>query len=485
VRHRAGATALLLALGLLPFFGLARYNYPFWDDFGMAMMVRKYGFWEAQRVFYTTWGGRYSTAFVQTVANPLSYGWLAGTQVTTLLLLAGTLLALYLALRELSGGQLARPAAGRGAALLLLLCLAWMPTVYPMFYWFASGTGYQLGIVLMLLILVAGLRAQRAVSPGCRWAWYGLAQLSTVLVVGLNEIAMLLLGWTLLVALASSARAARSRAAACWGGLLATAVAGGTVAVLGPGNWVRLYGPAGARLPHPPVHIFTVLRYATEYSSAFLARPGHLLALLLVALLLGPLLVRLRHARPSGFRLPLGVGVAVLLVGVGLSFLFFALVSQNPPPGRTQSFIWQWVFLGWVGVLWAALPAQVPAVVRRALGHLQRAAMLLTMFLLAVGIERSAWTEWLRNAPTWGAQNEARFRQLRQAARQGQRDVAVPPFSGIAPRHVSIMGENLFPNPAPNNSVQRSNNDAVAQWFGLRSVTLTAPSQQGQVGPGL
>ena len=47
------------------------------------------------------------------------------------------------------------------------------------------------------------------------------------------------------------------------------------------------------------------------------------------------------------------------------------------------------------------------------------------------------------------------------------------------------MGENLFPNPPPNNSVQRSNNDAVAQWFGLRSVTLTAPSQQGQVGPGL
>ena len=45
---------------------------------------------------------------------------------------------------------------------------------------------------------------------------------------------------------------------------------------------------------------------------------------------------------------------------------------------------------------------------------------------------------------------------------------------GLVPRRVAIMGETLFYNPAPNNSVQRSNNDLTARWFGLDSVRLTA-----------
>ena len=74
----------------------------------------------------------------------------------------------------------------------------------------------------------------------------------------------------------------------------------------------------------------------------------------------------------------------------------------------------------------------------------------------------------------WRAQHEVRFAQMRAAARAGQATVTLAPIGGLVPRRVAIMGETLFYNPAPNNSVQRSNNDLTARWFGLDSVRLTA-----------
>ena len=473
-RRWAWLTGGLLALGLLPFLGLAFSNVPFWDDFGMALLVREHGLWGAQQVFYHTWGGRYGTALLQTVGNPLTYGWVSGFHFTPLVFLGGTGMALYGAMREFSRQQLAPVPAGQAAALLVLLALGGLPSIYPMFYWFTAAAGYEAGIILMLLTALSGLRALRATSAAARWGWYGLAQLSVVLTVGLNEIALLLLGWTLLVALVASWRTGRQRAAAAWGGLLVSAVAGGMVALLAPGNRVRMYGAQHASHSHPPLDIAGAVRFAAEYYSTFLSRPTQVLVLVLTAALLGPLLVRARHGRPAGFRLPLAAGVVVLLVGGGLGFLFYALVNKNPPPARTQSFVWLWLLPGWVAVLWAAVPAQVPPAVRRALGSLQRAAAVLAFCWLAISLERPAWTEWLRNAPSWRAQHEARFARMRAAAQAGQATTTLAPIAGLVPRRLAIMGETLFFNPEPNNSVQRSNNDVTARWFGLDSVRLAA-----------
>ncbi|MET4073779.1 DUF6056 family protein [Hymenobacter sp. UYCo722] len=485
-RYFRWTTSALLGLGLLPFFALAFSNFPFWDDFGMAMMVREHGLWGAQQVFYNTWGGRYGTAFLQTVGNPLTYGWLGGFRFTPLVSLGGTLLALYLGLRELSQQRLAPVQAGQAAALLLLLALAGMPTIYPMFYWFTTATGYESGIILMLLAMLGGLRALRATTTAVRLGWYGLAHISVILTVGLTEIALLLLGWTLLVALVCSWRGGRRRAAAAWGGLLISAAVGGAVAVLAPGNLVRMYGAGHTTQTHAPLNVLGAVRYATDYYTTFLSKPSQVLVLLLLAALLGPVLVHTRRWRPAGFRLPLAAGIGVLLVGGGLSFLFFALVNKNPPPGRTQSFIWLWMLLSWTGVLWAAVPTQISGGLRRAVGQMQRVAAVLTFFLLAVGLERTAWTEWLRNAPTWRTQNEARFARMAAAARAGRPTVVLAPFGGISPRRIAIMGENLFYNPHPTNSVQRSNNDPTAHWFGLDSVRLAAPpAPPNAMGPGL
>ena len=229
---------------------------------------------------------------------------------------------------------------------LLLVSLALLPAIYPTFYWFATGIGYPLCIILTLLIPVAGRRALRATSSLSRRSWYGVALFSTVVVVGLNEVAMLLLGWTLLVLLVGSWRIDRRPVILCWGGLLLCAPIAGLVA------------------------------------------PKTALALVLTPLLLGPLLIRLRHFRPVGFRLPVGWGVAVLLMGMVLSFLFFGVLTSDLPPGRTLTLSWNWLFIGWIGAIWAAGPEQVPAAVRRAVSRVQRPAVAFAFFLLLIGLER-------------------------------------------------------------------------------------------------
>ena len=478
VRYRYPVMAVLLSLALLPFFALSFYNYPFWDDFGWALMPRLSGMWGTQKEFYLTWGGRYSLALLLTAMNPLTYDWWGGFYASPLLLLGGTLLVYYAALREISNRQLARVTAGLTAALLLLVSLAWMPAIYPTFYWFATGVGYQLCIILTLLIPVAGLRALRAPSSLSRRGWYGVALFSTVVVVGLNEVAMLLLGWTLLVLLVGSWRTGRRPAILCWGGLLLCALIAGLVAVLAPGNMVRLQSSAAGSV-RPALHVVSVVAHAAENFSQFISTPKTALALVLIPLLLGPLLIKLRHLRPAGFRLPLLWGVAVLLVGMALSFLFFGVLTSDSPPGRTLTLIWNWLFIGWIGVLWAAVPEQVPAAVRRAVRRVQQPATVFVFFMLLIGIERRVWVEWLRNAPIWRAQNEARFAQLRRTASAGQRTAVVAPFSGFIPRHVSIIGETI--NYMPTDSSERHNNYVTAQWFHLDTVRLSGPRMPGLI----
>ncbi len=475
-RYRRITLGLLLAVGLLPFFALSFYNFPFWDDYWMAGLARRVGAWEAQYTHYMTWGGRFSLVFILTILNPLTYDWMAGFRLIPLLMLGGTLFAAQAGLRELTTGQLSGSESLRWAAVALLLHLMLMPSIYPSFYWFVGSTVYQLPIILMLVVLTAGLHALRAHQSWARWAWYAVALLGTACVVGLQEFAVLLMGWTLLLLVAISLWNGRRQAVWCWGGLLLCAVIGGVVSILAPGNFIRAEN--GSALAHH-INLGQILANATEHLLEFFARPNQVLTMLLTPVLFGRLLLRKSAWRPVGFQLPFYAGALFLVGGVAICYVFFAIVSVEDLPHRAVNFIWAWFFFGWILVLWAATPERGSKELRHALATIQKPVIAVVLLLLITGTQRRAWVEWVRNAPRWQVQHAQRFERMKTAAKQRQRVVVVDAFTGFIPRHVAFIGEPLVSQ--ENSAAERNNNHVTAEWFGLDSIIVQTPAMRGKL----
>ena len=65
---------LLFLITVIPIGILAMYNHPSVDDdYCFAYMTRDYGFWEAQKLYYEGWSGRYISNMIFH-ATPLAFG---------------------------------------------------------------------------------------------------------------------------------------------------------------------------------------------------------------------------------------------------------------------------------------------------------------------------------------------------------------------------------------------------------------------------
>jgi hypothetical protein len=54
---------VISSIGILPQIYLLQYTFPIFDDYTYKLYVDKYGFWEAQQVWYYQWTGRYTGTF--------------------------------------------------------------------------------------------------------------------------------------------------------------------------------------------------------------------------------------------------------------------------------------------------------------------------------------------------------------------------------------------------------------------------------------
>lgn len=165
-KHLPPWIAFLVLLCLLsPFVLLSFSNFPMGDDFWYGYVVRRDGYWAAQREFYTLISPRYTT-FALTCLFPLSYGDFYGYKVIPLVAMGSILVVLGYWFRRTSLGPLRSlrsfGAAGSGmgwrgslwlGALVLGMYLAIMHGIGEGMYWASAVAGYDTAIILFVLWL--------------------------------------------------------------------------------------------------------------------------------------------------------------------------------------------------------------------------------------------------------------------------------------------------------------------------------------------
>jgi hypothetical protein len=247
IRRTSFNLALAAILGL--FLIGCLFARPIADDFIYASNARA-GFWDAWLREYLGWNGRYmSNAFVLSV--PLDSGSVE-YRAAACVMLVSTAAALFVFVRALAAGALTRAEALTSSLVFLTLYLAQVPSLGESIYWYTSAATYHVPLVLGLLHLTLVKRYVDRERPGIgSRLGLALAGVLLVVIVGSNEVIMLMMLAFYAAWLALSLRAPRAVISVPGGvprdlpgrmlpgGLFAVGFVSALIMAFSPGNAVR------------------------------------------------------------------------------------------------------------------------------------------------------------------------------------------------------------------------------------------------------
>ena len=360
-RHQNLLITVSLLLVALPFVALSFFSHPCLDDILDAVMVRKLGFWAAQKYFYVSHTGRYTTTVLLALVNPLIYTRLENSWwPMALSFMLGTLLVLRLCLGTLL--RIPNGAAWRGAGLLLVLWLSYAPGQAEGLYWFTGAYTYIASAWLVFLWLAAFARYKVVRQRGQSGLGWGAALVGlTMAVAGTTEPVAFPFLLSLLAGALLSWWRSRSLFLAA---LAALALVGSIVSFTAPGNFVRM-----SSMGESFGVVKTLLYSGVTTAYLLLTWAGNPLLLALSALLL-PTLHRIARQREQ-----LLVSLLSHIPASGLAlFLSLLLAAANCPafyasgtglPLRARTTMYLFFVAGWFGVLlaWCCRQGQSSAVV--------------------------------------------------------------------------------------------------------------------------
>ena len=236
---RLGWMTVALALAIVPYAALMAFAHPVADDLAFAAAANVEGFWPALRIQYFSWNGRFASD-VLALLDPIQTGSVLAYRLTLFALFLLTFAALYALVRVVT-----RPALTRREALACALGLGGVyvsqtPALGETFYWFTGAVVYQVACIAGALQIASFLEATRDdVSGTGRRLYAALAAVLIVVVVGLNEVAMLMVVIFYTVAAAWAWRNGRAAVTRTAFVMLAVALGASALVVGSPGNAMR------------------------------------------------------------------------------------------------------------------------------------------------------------------------------------------------------------------------------------------------------
>ena len=165
------------------------YNHPSVDDdFCFAYMTRDYGFWEAQKLYYEGWSGRYISNMIFH-ATPLALGNFWFVKLMPFLIFGYLFHAIYTFI-----GEVLNPTQSNRfllTATFLSIFIIFSPSIVDTFYWYSSVFIFPTSFGFFLYFIVVVLRYYQLEYQRIRLPIALLALTLVFFIIGSNEVMML------------------------------------------------------------------------------------------------------------------------------------------------------------------------------------------------------------------------------------------------------------------------------------------------------
>lgn len=449
---------------------LAFFSYPVGDEFYYGAAIRETGgfFDWCSHVYFHYWG-RYTT-------TALYYPWyryvdfLHWNWAGALLFLAGMLWSLHHLIRALVG----RDVTPVGAWVMTLVgCLAFFGMAghpRPLLYWINGAFCYTTSIMgfFWLIALLLGDRERDV-----RRRDFVLGIFYAAFIVGCNETAALFVMPFLFVGciVAYLGRASRRHV---WTACLAAAVVGALVIAFSPGNAQR-----GSHAFSDGMFSEVVLRrilsgvlFSFRQISLWISHPLFWCVTLLALPMMARVAVRRPYAATVARWWVVAFALTWLLLVVVSGVIPMLMLMHLEPPYHVRNVMFAAFAGGWFFLLHVVLSRQAqPVEVVRVGSVIMRGAMIfLVLSLLLKSHQRPAMRDLARRVVPFRAQMLARFDVMREAERNGLKDVVVEPIEN-AP--LTVFWQELHEKPSD------YPNEDFAAYFRVDTVRLShgAPNE--------
>lgn len=165
------------------------YNHPSVDDdFCFAYMTRDYGFWEAQKLYYEGWSGRYiSNMFFH--ATPLAFGNFWFVKLMPFLIFGFLFHAIYTFISEVLNPMPSNRYLL--TATFLSIFIIFSPSIVDTFYWYSSVFIFPTSFGFFLYFIVVILRYYQPQYQRIKLLIALLAVTLVFFIIGSNEVMML------------------------------------------------------------------------------------------------------------------------------------------------------------------------------------------------------------------------------------------------------------------------------------------------------